>query len=268
MTSLFPAALDAIARPLGTTLRNAPGLNLSKLVDDLADAVEAIQGKLGSGASGSQSPPAAAGVLRRIATGQSAWGPVLGGDIAPQTITGGNMAPDRSILGAAHGVTTHIGVRTVMGTGSGGGINANIYPGSIAVDDLAVDTTAQVARASTSSTPWNVGGTAWAYDPNVLVSLTLPVAGWVVAVAMFNANCNVASSPAYFGIRRVATGAAPTLPVIHTFPVVSQATMLGVMYAESVAAGAHGWHIGVANYAAGYTTAMQERHLAVLALYR
>jgi hypothetical protein len=82
MTTVFPSGLDAIGRPLSTTLRNAPGLNLSKIVDDLADAIEAVELKVGNGTSGAQSPPASGAVLRRRATGQSEWGQVASTDVA------------------------------------------------------------------------------------------------------------------------------------------------------------------------------------------
>lgn len=52
MTTAFPGAIDALPRPLPTTKTNAAaGLNLSTVVDNLSDAIEASQTKLGTGAS-------------------------------------------------------------------------------------------------------------------------------------------------------------------------------------------------------------------------
>lgn len=84
MPTSFPGALDAIARPAGTTLRNAPGLELSTRIDSLADAIEAVEAKLGTGVS----PPPGAGVLRSTAVGATAYQQAQSADIgAGQVLT-------------------------------------------------------------------------------------------------------------------------------------------------------------------------------------
>ena len=75
----FPTSLDSLANPTPTTLRNAPGFSLSAQVSMLNDIVEALEAKLGIGAS----TPAAPGVLRRTGAGSSAWGQVASGDLDP-----------------------------------------------------------------------------------------------------------------------------------------------------------------------------------------
>lgn len=75
----YPTSLDALANPTSTTLRNDPGFSLAAAVSTLNDIAEAVEAKVGIGAS---VPGATAAVLRRTATGTSAWGQVAAGDIA------------------------------------------------------------------------------------------------------------------------------------------------------------------------------------------
>ena len=74
----FPGSLDSLANPTATTLRNDPGFELHAVISTLNDIAEQLEAKLGIGAS---SPGASAGVLRRTASGASAWGQVAAGDI-------------------------------------------------------------------------------------------------------------------------------------------------------------------------------------------
>lgn len=75
----FPGGLDALANPTPTTLRNDPGFSLAGQIATLNDIAEAVQAKLGIGAS---VPGAAAAVLRRTGSGASAWGQVTAADLA------------------------------------------------------------------------------------------------------------------------------------------------------------------------------------------
>lgn len=81
----YPTSLDALANPTSTTLRNAPGFSLSGQVSALNDIAEALEAKLGIGAS---TPGASAGVLRRTAAGTSAWGTIATADIGAAQVTG------------------------------------------------------------------------------------------------------------------------------------------------------------------------------------
>lgn len=50
MTTVFPGAIDALPRPASNTKRNAAaGLNLSTVIDNLSDAIEAIETVIGAG---------------------------------------------------------------------------------------------------------------------------------------------------------------------------------------------------------------------------
>ena len=75
----YPAALDALANPGPTTETDDAGFELDIVVARLQNCIMAIEGKLGIGTGG---PPASAAVLRRTATGSSAWAPVAPGDLA------------------------------------------------------------------------------------------------------------------------------------------------------------------------------------------
>lgn len=75
----YPTSLDALANPTSTTLRNDPGFSLAGAVSTLNDIAEAIEAKVGIGAS---VPGASAAVLRRTAAGSSAWGPIDAADLA------------------------------------------------------------------------------------------------------------------------------------------------------------------------------------------
>jgi len=75
----YPAALDALANPGPTTETDDAGFELDIVVSRLQNIAMAIEQKLGIGTGG---PPASAAVLRRTATGASAWGPIQAGEIA------------------------------------------------------------------------------------------------------------------------------------------------------------------------------------------
>lgn len=62
MTTAFPGAIDSLPRPSGNTKRNAgSGLNLSSVIDNISDAIEAIEAILGAGISTPN------GVMRKLA---------------------------------------------------------------------------------------------------------------------------------------------------------------------------------------------------------
>jgi hypothetical protein len=75
----FPASLDSLANPTATTNRDDAGFELHGVISRIQDILEALEAKVGVGAS---SPGATAAVLRRTATGASAWGQAAPGDLA------------------------------------------------------------------------------------------------------------------------------------------------------------------------------------------
>lgn len=94
MTSpAFPVSLDALANPGPTTETDDAGFELDLVVGRLQNIAMALEQKLGIGAS---TPPGTAAVLRRTATGASAWGPLVVADIDPLGLSG--LAQDNPII--------------------------------------------------------------------------------------------------------------------------------------------------------------------------
>jgi hypothetical protein len=79
----FPASLDALLNPTSTTKRNAPGFELDVVISTLNDIAEALEAKLGTGAS----TPSANTVLRGTGTGTTTYGQVQAGEIAAGAVT-------------------------------------------------------------------------------------------------------------------------------------------------------------------------------------
>lgn len=73
----YPGSLDALANPGATTKRNDPGYELHTVISTLNDATEAIETKLGTGAS----VAAANQVLRGTGAGATAFGQIVAGDL-------------------------------------------------------------------------------------------------------------------------------------------------------------------------------------------
>lgn len=96
MTTTFPSAVDSLPRPASTTLRNAAGYELHTVVDNLSDAIEAVETKLGTGAA---TAAPSGGVLRATGAGASAWGPAQSADLAAGII--GNSHVQDGVLTAA-----------------------------------------------------------------------------------------------------------------------------------------------------------------------
>lgn len=78
MTTVFPGALDSLPRPGPTTEMDDPGFEGDGVIDNISDAIEAVQAKLGIGAS---TPGTVNRVLRVATAGSSSWGQVVNSDI-------------------------------------------------------------------------------------------------------------------------------------------------------------------------------------------
>jgi hypothetical protein len=78
MPTSYPGSIDTLARPSAAAWMDDPGYEGDVVIDNLADAIEATETKLGTGGA---APPASAAVLRRTGTGASGWGLIATGDI-------------------------------------------------------------------------------------------------------------------------------------------------------------------------------------------
>ncbi len=95
----FPASLDALSNPTGATTQDAVGFLHSTQHGNANDAIEAIEAKLGIGAS----TAAANTVLRGTGAGATAFGQIVAGDIA----AGATMQKlDEQIISVAGGFVT------------------------------------------------------------------------------------------------------------------------------------------------------------------
>lgn len=83
MPTGYPGALDVMPNPLPNTLENAPGFELDVVISNLGDAIQAIEAKLGIGASAA----AVNQVLRATGVGASAFGAVQTADVAAGAIS-------------------------------------------------------------------------------------------------------------------------------------------------------------------------------------
>jgi hypothetical protein len=79
----FPTSLDTLSNPGASTKTNDPGFELDEVISTLNDIAEALEAKVGIGAS----TPTASTVLRGTGTGISAYGQVATGDIAANAVT-------------------------------------------------------------------------------------------------------------------------------------------------------------------------------------
>lgn len=123
MTSAaYPSGLDALANPTATTECDDAGFELDLVVSRIQDILEALEAKVGVGAS---LPSVAGGALRPTAPGVTAWGKIEGTDFA-----GGGIATTDILANAvATRRTPYTHTADVYtGSGLGAGLNADLFP--------------------------------------------------------------------------------------------------------------------------------------------
>jgi hypothetical protein len=136
-TNSYPAALNSWLNPSSGTLRDAPGYELASVITQLQQHAAGLEAKVGYGAS---TPAGSAAVLRRTASGQSAWSQIQSADIADGTILGSDIAPT-TIVGANL-------VNATLGTtqlGDGCVTTAKILDQTILIGDIAVRATMAIS---------------------------------------------------------------------------------------------------------------------------
>ena len=77
LPAAFPSGLDALANPTATSECDDAGFELDLVVSRIHDILEALEAKVGIGAS----LPSAAGVLRQTAPGVTGWGAISAAEI-------------------------------------------------------------------------------------------------------------------------------------------------------------------------------------------
>lgn len=83
MPTSYPGALDTLPRPLPSSPRDVAPYKASVVIDNISDAVEAIEAKLGTGAS----VAAVNQVLRGTGAGATAFGAIQTADLAAGAVT-------------------------------------------------------------------------------------------------------------------------------------------------------------------------------------
>jgi hypothetical protein len=124
--SSFPGSLDTLANPAaGDQLSNVTTPHAAQHAN-VNDIVEAIEAKLGLGAS---TPGATAAVLRRTGTGSSGWGQTAAGDYGAGSIANADVNGSAAIAYSKLALASSI-------------VSADIVDGTIATGDLAAGSTA------------------------------------------------------------------------------------------------------------------------------
>jgi hypothetical protein len=119
----FPGALDALANPGPTTETDDAGFELDIVVSRLQNCIMAIEPKLGIGAS---TPGATAAVLRRTASGTSAWDLIRSGDFGPGVIAGADVGASQ--IGPAQLAASPVCQVTLSTLGSIPNNSSTVYP--------------------------------------------------------------------------------------------------------------------------------------------
>lgn len=157
MPTGYPGALDVMPNPLPNTLENAPGFELDVVISNLGDAIQAIEAKLGIGASAA----AVNQVLRATGAGASAFGAIQTADVAAgaisQRLLSAVFVGTRTAAGFADVDSTN-GKLTYTATGGDlfvlfAGYVTNATPGIAQQVALRLDAGAEVSHQSTYCYP-------------------------------------------------------------------------------------------------------------------
>lgn len=155
MSTSFPTSVNPHPNPGPTTKRNAAGFELDGVISTLGDTSEAVQTKLGTGASAQT--PAANTVLGGDGAGATSYRKVTAGDIASATITASQIA--------------------------------NNAIGTAQISDSQVTTAKLAANAATQSgfaTAWSASTTSTSYVDASTAGVTLTTVGGVLLVWAVN----------------------------------------------------------------------------------
>lgn len=87
MTTVFPTSIDALPRPAANTKRDASGFELHNVIDNISDAIEAAETKLGISESSAVDTPAANTVLQSLTNGKSKWATLITAMLSAGAIT-------------------------------------------------------------------------------------------------------------------------------------------------------------------------------------
>lgn len=238
--SNFPTSLDVLANPTNLTYRDDVGFELHGVISRLQDIAEALQAKVGIGAS---TPGATAAVLRRNGAGASVWGPVVAGDVA-----GAGAGDANTVMRTTGGTTLALGKLLTAD------VSANAVVSGVTVGQI------------TQSTSANIAGTAQAAGGNATMvgsSITMVCTGGpVLLIAAGTVYNDLAGGGIYlsFGI----DGSGLSLEQAQCVsPTINALVPFSMVYLTVPAAASHSFQLrwrnpsGNANIANGHIAAVE-----------
>lgn len=252
----YPVSADVLANPTSLTNRDDAGFELHGVISRIQDILEALEAKLGIGAS---APGATAAVLRRTAAGASAWAQAQPGDLAAggtanrllgttdgvnvgMTTVNGSMVPATALNVSSlfAGGTGNRVLRNTDGTNPiwGQVITADIANNAITAALLGAGAVGQIIGAAATSQTY--GGATPAQIPGTLInwtSLNKPI----LVIATLRDLTATASTGL---VVNVFDGAAPTLFLMNEVVAAgSQRTLTAIAYLAAPGAGAHAYSL-------------------------
>lgn len=194
MPSNFPTSLDTLSNPASTDqLSNVTTPHASQHAN-ANDILEAVEAKLGLGAS---TPPASAAVLRRTGTGSSGWAQVAAGDYAAGSIVNADVNGSAAIAYSKLNLAN-----------------------SVATADLVANAASQSGSVNVATGATVVFGGALVDIAGAFVDLTVQASGEVLVAASMSVSNSNAGVFAYLALTYDAVAAAAETPTV--FPGASQ----------------------------------------------
>ncbi len=241
----FPNSLDSLPDPTATIWMDDDGFEQDLILQKHNAILEAIEAKLGIGSS---VPGATAAVLRRTAAGTSAWGQIVGGDIAPAAkiaitplAAGGGGAANR-FVGTTDGITmAFLQVASAM-----------IAPGAVSVLSYVTVPTTNGSGAGTT-----------------VATVTTPAWSGTDSVGLLIFSSTIAAPTAGASVQlnyQMDSGAVNLMLGPYNHPVANQALpVTAIIPLISLAAGSHA-HKVQAVFAAGGSWTVASGYAVVLEL--
>ena len=205
----YPAALDALANPGPTTETDDAGFELDIVVARLQNCIMAIEGKLGIGTGG---PPASNAVLRRTATGSSAWGQLTAADIAPAAVP--TLLATSGVLAAPLVPITFSGISQAYSS-----LEVRIYGRSTAAVTIEGITLRFNGDSATNYFNQAIVGSGASASANEALSATFADLGVLPGASSSSSGWFVGATAIIHGYART------TFKVLHTTTAVTQTTL-------------------------------------------
>lgn len=283
MTTTYPGAKDNLPRPGPATEMDDAGFEGDLVIDNISDAIEAIETKLGIGSS----VAAANQVLRGTGAGATGFGQVVNGDISAsagislsklQTITSGQIVREVSsgMIGAglvinanvdpAAGIAitklADVGANNVLRSSGSGNVAGKVVTGDIQADTISL----RPGRALGSTNPANGPGGPFVFaDPKV--TLTTTATGDILVWVNGEFNDGAGGAIVAYAVRLDGGGWQYVGETAQPSSA-GRYTISGFHIFQGVASGAHTVEMGETHNANTVTHYGGGRYMLAFALYR